>query len=291
VIAPTPEQLRVVQNLLGWDPCSFECRELAGGLNNRSFELVRGLERYLLRIRTAVGGAALVSAECECRLLQVIAAAGIGPEVRASHAEAGILVSEFLATARPWTAGAVRSAGNIARAAQLLRRLHAVDFALPPFDLRAVLARYLDSAPTACETAAELESWQQELRVLAHWYGQRFESIAVCHNDLVADNILDDGNRLWLIDFEYAARAHPILDLANFAAMNGLEAPARAALCAAYYGSEQPPFGQQELARVVRMQRLLAYFWVLWSSRVVPVERDWQVHRAAWGDSLRQGDK
>lgn len=291
MITPTPEQLRIALSLLGWEQRSFECRELSGGLNNRSFELASGAERYLLRIRPIGGGAALLAAELESRLLRAVAATGIGPALLASHAGAGILISEFLAAARPWTAGVVRQAENIARVAPVLRRLHAVDFELPPFDLHAVLSRYLAGAVTDSQAGPELEEWQRELRALALWYEQRFEAVSVCHNDLVADNILDDGERLWLIDFEYAARAHPVLDLANLAAMNDLDPPARDALCAAYYGREQPPFSQRELARVVRMQRLLAYFWVLWSSRVTPAERDWQAHTAAWGNVLRQGEK
>ena len=284
--APTPGQLECVQRLLDWAPDSFECRALTGGLNNRCFELRHDAQRYLLRIRPASDGAALLDAGLELELLHAIAAAGIGPAVRAGDAANGLLISEFLAVAQPWNPGTVSHAGNIERLARLLRRLHAVEFELPAFSLHAILERYFAGLETA-GADPELAHWRHELGVLARWYGERFEAATVCHNDLVSDNILDDGRKLWLIDFEYAACAHPILDLANLIAMNALDAPACAALCAAYYGPHPPPFSGDEFARVVRMQQLLAYFWVLWSARVMPGARSWQTYRSAWAEALR----
>ncbi len=43
------------------------------------------------------------------------------------------------------------------------------------------------------------------------------------HHDLLAGNILDDGNRLWLIDWEYGAFGTAMFDLANLAANNGFD--------------------------------------------------------------------
>ena len=81
----------------------------------------------------------------------------------------------------------------------------------------------------------------------------------VCHNDLHAGNILS-GERLWLIDFEYAVQASPIVDLASFVAFNDLQEGAAMALARACLGAE-PPFSAGELAGVVRMQRILGELW------------------------------
>lgn len=42
------------------------------------------------------------------------------------------------------------------------------------------------------------------------------------HNDLLAANFIDDGSRLWLLDWEYAGLNSPLFDLANLAANNAL---------------------------------------------------------------------
>ena len=46
--------------------------------------------------------------------------------------------------------------------------------------------------------------------------------IVLGHNDLLAANFIDDGMRLWLIDWEHAGLSSPLFDLANLSSNNGL---------------------------------------------------------------------
>jgi thiamine kinase-like enzyme len=64
-----------------------------------------------------------------------------------------------------------------------------------------------------------------------------------------------------LVDFEYAARAAPILDLASLAAMNDFTGDDQRALLRAYYAGSNVPVSPADLADVVRMVRLMAFFW------------------------------
>lgn len=61
------------------------------------------------------------------------------------------------------------------------------------------------------------------------------------HNDLLPANFLDDGERLWLIDFEYAGFSTAMFDLAGIAANAGFPAEELAALLGAYFGSAPSP--------------------------------------------------
>ena len=51
----------------------------------------------------------------------------------------------------------------------------------------------------------------------------RHASDAPCHNDLLAANFIRGGDRLWIVDWEYAGMGDPAFDLANFAVSNGLD--------------------------------------------------------------------
>ena len=66
------------------------------------------------------------------------------------------------------------------------------------------------------------------------------------HNDLVPQNILDDGKKIWLIDFEYAAFSTPLSDLANLASNAGFSPEQDQALLQLYYG--QKATGEQTKA-------------------------------------------
>jgi thiamine kinase-like enzyme len=56
------------------------------------------------------------------------------------------------------------------------------------------------------------------------------------HNDLLAANLIDDGHRLWLIDWDYAGFASPLFDLAGLASNNGFDAAHERALLERYFG-------------------------------------------------------
>jgi thiamine kinase-like enzyme len=102
--------------------------------------------------------------------------------------------------------------------------------------------------------------WGDELLELARHYDAAHPPTALCHNDLVATNVLDDG-KLVLVDFEYAVRGAPILDLAGLAGMNDYGARERRELLAAYRGEDRSGLAETELDKVVRLVRLMAYFW------------------------------
>ena len=84
---------------------------------------------------------------------------------------------------------------------------------------------------------------------------------AFCHNDLVAANILSDGAAARFVDFEYAGRGAPLLDLANLAGMNDFTAAQRHLMLTEYYGEAVAASLATELDGAIRMVRLLAYFW------------------------------
>ena len=61
------------------------------------------------------------------------------------------------------------------------------------------------------------------------------------HNDLLAANFIDAGDRLWIVDWDYAGFGSPLFDLANLASNNGFEEGRERRLLEAYFGS--PPDG------------------------------------------------
>src|SRR5262249_5602542 len=55
-----------------------------------------------------------------------------------------------------------------------------------------------------------------------------------CHDDLLAANFIHDGERVWIVDWEYAGMGDPAFDLANYAVNNGLDEEGDRTLLAAY---------------------------------------------------------
>jgi thiamine kinase-like enzyme len=164
-------------------------------------------------------------------------AAGFAPEVQ--YAAPGVTVTQFLG-ARTYNADDVRA--NAAAIGKLVRRFHdemAERITGPGFmfwvfhvirDYAATL-RSADSPHTASllrflKQARALEAVQVPLPIV---FG---------HNDLLPGNFLDDGERLWLIDFEYAGFNTAMFDLAGAASNAQMTDEESLQLLASYFGEE-----------------------------------------------------
>ncbi len=202
---------------------------LGGGITNRNFKVRVGGEEFVLR----VGGkdTALLGIDRAIEHEASLAASrlGIGPEVVAFLEPEGYLVTRFL-DGEP---GRVTTRA----AATLLRRLHSAAPIPGRFDAFRVVDEYAETARThGVPFPAEFAD--------AKAIAERIETrrgpfpLSPCHNDLLAANFIGEGDRLWIVDWEYAGMGDPAFDLANFAVNNGLDDAGDRELLTAYGGAE-----------------------------------------------------
>src|SRR5258708_2769365 len=93
----------------------------------------------------------------------------------------------------------------------------------------------------------------------------------VCHSDLHTLNLVDRGNSLVLLDWEYAHAADPLWDLAGWSANNDLEDNLKRDLLASYTG--RPPT-RNEYLRLQLLGWLYDYVCLLWSELYLSRHRD-----------------
>jgi thiamine kinase-like enzyme len=242
-----------------------QIRALGGGVRPRTFLAAAGKQRYVLRM-PAAGSMALLDLATEAKAMRAAAAADLAPAVVAVDVEAGLLLTEY--RVMPWTNEMVREPIAIAKIAGLLRALHSLPVELPEIAIGLIATRYLKEFESqSAPMRAEDRRLADELLRRAHHHGQTHAATAFCHNDLVASNILTDGAAARLIDFEYAGRGAPLLDLANLAGMNDFTEAQRRLLLAEYYGERDAESLAKELDDAVRLVRLLAYFWARLAAR------------------------
>lgn len=235
---------------------------IAGGTHARSW-LVTYEDGRRHVLRTAVPGAPpLLDVVTEARAMMAAASAGLAPAVVAIDTDHGTLLTEYLG-GKPWQAADAHRPRNLQRLAGVLRALHALPVDLPSFAAERIATGYVARLRASAKRLdARAASWGAELMARAREYDAHFAPTAFCHQDLVAENVIDDGE-LALVDFEYAVRGTPLLDLASFAAMNGLALDERHALLAAYLTRAPEAHELEELAVLVRLVRLMAWFWAL----------------------------
>ena len=197
---------------------------LGGGITNRNFKVTADGEAFVLRI----GGndTNLLGIDRDVEHIASLAAAslGIGPEVVAFLEPEGFLVTRFV----EGEVGRV----SVDEAAAALRRLHGGDPIAGRFDSFRVIEGYAEIAGRGGpEWAHEIARQIEERRAGA--------PLVPCHNDLLAANFIHDGDRVWIVDWEYAGMGDPAFDLANYAVSNGLDEEGDRALLAAYGGADE----------------------------------------------------
>ncbi len=83
-----------------------------------------------------------------------------------------------------------------------------------------------------------------------------------CHNDLLAENYLDDGERLWIVDYEYSGNNDPTFELGNTCQELGWDDVRVRELCAAYFGE-----ATDALVARMRLQMIMSDVgWTLWAA-------------------------
>jgi thiamine kinase-like enzyme len=216
-----------------------EPEPLGGGITNLNFAVDDAGRRCVVRIGDDIPAHNLVRST-ELAASRAAHAAGLAPAVL--HAEPGVLVLDWI-EARTFLPEDVRDPANLDRLVDLVRRCHRE---IPkhfrgPAPIFWVFQVVRDYAHVLCEGASPHLSHIPGLLAA----GETLEAavgpveIVFGHNDLLPANILDDGRRLWLVDWEYAGFNSPLFDLGGLASNAEMPPDLAAALIEAYHG--RPP--------------------------------------------------
>jgi thiamine kinase-like enzyme len=217
-------------------PVAGEPAPLSGGITNHNFRVTLGGEECVVRVHGKDTDALGIDREAERLASETAAGLAIAPALLAAHEDC--LVTRFVPSDPVDAREIAARAGELARA---LRSFHDSPAVLPTrFWVPDLLDEYAaqvhargvrlpdaygEAAAVAARIAAALAPWRAR----------------PCHNDLLASNIIRarDGDRLLIVDWEYAGMGHPCFDLGNLSVNNDFDEAADERLLSAYQGA--PP--------------------------------------------------
>ena len=219
-----PDARRLAARLACWlEPVIPE--QLSGGITNRNYIVRHRGERFVVRVGDDIP-VHHITRRNELAASRASAAAGLSPEV--VHHEPGALVLRLI-EGRTLKPEDIRRRPMLERILPLLRSCHReverhLRGPLQMFWVFHVLRDYAanlrDGRSRFLPELTRLLAAAVELQVAAGPI-----DVAFCHNDLLAANFIDAGERLWLIDWDYAGFNSPLFDLANLCS-NSEVAPA-----------------------------------------------------------------
>ncbi|HEX5188287.1 MAG TPA: choline/ethanolamine kinase family protein [Streptosporangiaceae bacterium] len=255
--------------------------ELPGGLTNRNFKITTDNGTFVARV--ASGGSELlaIDREHEYRNSVRAARAGVGAPVIEYQPAANVLLLSFL-EGKTLANADVAEPGRLARIALACRRLHAAERFDGDFDMFEIQRRYRGVvAERGIPIPAGYDDLMDSFEAMARALAVRFEGTVPCNNDLLAANFIDDGEKIWLIDYEYSGNNDACFELGNIWGECQLPDEALEDLVAAYYGRPL----RNKVARAMLLGLAGKYGWTLWGAiqaAVSPIDFDfwsWAMER------------
>jgi thiamine kinase-like enzyme len=236
---------------LAWPGRTVALEPLGGGITNHNFKVDVNGERFVLRIAGADTELLGIDRQAEHDAALVAASLGVGPEV--VEFVAGSLITRFV-DGRRVPVEEMRQPESLREVATVLRRIHEGPAIPGRFDSFRVVEKYREiAAAHGVEIPAAYEQAKAKADRIEVDLGPRPEQ--PCHNDLLNANFLDDGERLRIVDWEYAGMGDLFFDLANFSINHELGEEERHSLLVAYFGVLSP-----DDTRALELMRFMSDF-------------------------------
>ncbi|MCX5495033.1 phosphotransferase family protein [Kaistia dalseonensis] len=251
---------------------------LPGGLTNTNFVVEDQGRKFVVRIGGDIPVHGIVRAN-ELAASQAAASAGVSPIV--AYAEPGALVMDFI-EGSTFTPEDIRDPRNLPRLVQLVRRAHRD---IPRFfrgpapmfwafqvirdythQLEDDESHYLPMLVDLLDAADRLEVAVGPIELV---FG---------HNDLLAANFIDDGTRLWLVDWDYAGFNSPLFDLGGLASNSALGEDARDRLLELYFERPVTDELRRKSAAMTAASLLREAMWSMVSEMHSPLNFNYEAY-------------
>ncbi len=235
---------------------------LAGGITNRNYRVASPDGDCVVRLSDPESSLLAIDRDNEYLNSMAAALAGAGAPVVQYIPGAGVLVVDWI-EGRTFSEADVAAPENLERIAAACRTLHAGPAFASDFDMFDVQAGYLAIVrERGYRLPDRYEEFGSHVQRIRHAMSIAPEETVPCNNDLLAANMIDDGDRLWLIDYEYSGNNEASFELGNIWSEATLGDDLLEPLVSAYWGSSSPA----KIARARLWALMSKYGWTLWAS-------------------------
>jgi len=234
---------------------------------------------YVMRVSDSKSGVLGINRENERINTMKAHEAGVGAAVIDSLISENVLVISWIDAKTLHTEDIHRQAQLLSRIATSLRKLHSGPAFQGEFYFPAIRKKYLhivlENSYFIPDQYMELEKQILDLEKMIE---ENPEKPVPCNNDLLAENFMDDGKKIWIIDYEYSGQNEASFDIGNLAGEIFLNEEETTILCDAYWQKHLP----SKIARAKAWSMIARFGWVMWASiqeAVSPIDFDFRT----WG--------
>ena len=245
-----------------WEGRDVRISPLSGGLTNENYLVEVDGTRYVMRLPGQSTELLSIDRENEVYNTKAAATTGIGPNVLEHVPGIEVMVLEFIA-GPTMSAKTLQSPEMAARMAASFHRLHAAPRFLHDFNMFRLIEHYLRIVEEhAVKIPGDYRDWLPAVAEIERAVNAAPLPAVPCHNDLLCENLIDDGAALRIVDYELSGNNDPCFDLGNTAQEAEFGPELRAALCESYFGRRDA----RQLARMNLFALMSDVGWTLWGA-------------------------
>ena len=280
----------VVSKIEDWRGKNISIQPLSGGLTNSNFRVVVDGIPYFIRVPGESTDLLAIDRKNEVHNTRAAAKAGVAPPVLYHLPEYDVMVLKFL-DGKTMSKDALNEAGMPTRMGRAIKRLHNGPRFYSDFNMFRLTEYYLKLCDE--RTIRIPDGYLERLPVVARIeeaMSVRPVPTVPCNNDMLAENYIDDGKKLWLIDYEYSGNNDPCFELVNTCQEMQFDDTRSQEICSAYFGDVSP----DKIARMKLNMIMSDVGWGLWAAiqtEISTIDFDfwgWAMDR--WSRALQKMD-
>ncbi len=233
-----------------------------GGQTNIVYHIVDGGEDLILRM-PGKGTEEYIDRRVEAHNTRAAAAAGVGAEALFIDESDGLMVIRHLQGRTMSPEAFQRDDAAVERAGIAMGRMHrsGQEFQFR-FELFSMIDDYLRVlSGTSIDMPEGYDDAVAEARAIREAIEADPVPLAPCHNDPLCENFIDDGKRMWIVDWEYSGMNDPFWDVGDVSVEAGLTPEQDQKLLQAYLGREPT---ESEVGRTILYKAACDLLWTLW---------------------------
>lgn len=246
--------------IVGWDPNQATLKKINGGLTNHNYLLKVNEKKYFVRCSEEGTLGNSLKQELLCNLYA--SSHGIAPQVILHDLKEGLLITDFIEKKEEELN--LKDPSVIERIACTIRILHneckeTHPIVVNPFKTIDEYRKELKQL--SCEIPIEIDALLlPTVSAIQNDYGN-IDHLVLCHMDIHKENMIDDGNTIWLIDWEYGGMGDPLFDLATFTSADAFSDEEMKTLFYIY----RPNAVESDFNRFFSLRIVADVRWALWS--------------------------
>ena len=251
---------KVIERIEEWKKKSIDVKELTAGITNKNYKVTVEGRSYVVRIPGA-GTDLFIQRDVELYNTLEASRVGVGARVFKYFEESYIVIAEFI-QGEVMSIKRFHDHSRIERAVKAIAQVNreaefTSDFVM--FD------KFNDYLRIVKQYAMKLPENFDEAVTIIEQVENRFRSnmppLLSCHNDLLAENFIDMGDRMRIIDWELSGRNDPAFELGDFSVEQEFGEEEDILIIKTYYGH----FDESKFARMNIYKSMADLLWTLWA--------------------------